>query len=151
MRLLSKDLGAGLLFIAAGVLLLWLGNRISFGTVTDIGPGFFPTVLACILIVLGVLITIQGLRDSEVIDIRLDSIRRLFFVTVSVATFALLAPLVGLLPATAATVLLSVGAGDRQSPLGVVLLCGAILAGIWLVFVAGLGIPVALVTNPLRG
>jgi len=150
MPVLSKDTGAGLLFIAVGTLLLWLATRVSFGNVPEIGPGFFPTILAVILILLGILVTIQGLRDSEGIDFSFGTARRLFFVTGSVVAFALLMPLVGLLPATAATVLLCIAAGDRQSFTSVVLLCLAILTGIWLVFIVGLGVPVTLASNPFR-
>lgn len=48
-----QDLGAGLLFIAFGIVGLWFGRDYTFGTAARMGPGYFPTLLSWLLIALG--------------------------------------------------------------------------------------------------
>jgi hypothetical protein len=48
-----RDLGAGLLFIAFGIVGLWFGRNYAIGTAARMGPGYFPAMLSGLLIVLG--------------------------------------------------------------------------------------------------
>ena len=60
----AKDLGAGAFFILVGVLygsIAWTGLPI--GQALNMGPGYFPIVLSCMLIVLGLWIGWRGFID----------------------------------------------------------------------------------------
>lgn len=59
--LLSKDLVAGLLFVAIGIAFLWIGLDYRFGTNRQMGPGYFPIVLSSLMILLGVIVALKGL------------------------------------------------------------------------------------------
>ena len=48
-----QDFWSGILFATVGALALWLGKGYAFGTMTRMGPGFLPTVLAWGLVGIG--------------------------------------------------------------------------------------------------
>lgn len=57
----QKDFWAGVMFVAFGLFFAGFGTRYHFGSAARMGPGYFPTVLGCILIVLGIIIAVSGL------------------------------------------------------------------------------------------
>ena len=60
----QKDFWAGLMFAAFGIFFSGFGTRYTFGSAARMGPGYFPTVLGVILIVLGAVmwcLTLLGL------------------------------------------------------------------------------------------
>ena len=63
---INPDVAAGLLFVAFG--LYFCGGSLiglSFGTAFRMGPGFFPAVVGGMLLVLGIVIAVLGLRKSD--------------------------------------------------------------------------------------
>jgi hypothetical protein len=57
-----KDFWAGILFIALGIFTLIVGSNYTLGTAARMGPGYFPRILGIMLIVLGGIITVNGMR-----------------------------------------------------------------------------------------
>jgi hypothetical protein len=57
-----KDFWAGLLFVGLGFFALYLGSSYTLGTAARMGPGYFPRILGILLIVLGMIIVLNGLR-----------------------------------------------------------------------------------------
>jgi putative tricarboxylic transport membrane protein len=57
-----KDFWAGLMFVGIGGFALVLGSSYTLGTAARMGPGYFPRILGLLLIVLGVIIVLSGLR-----------------------------------------------------------------------------------------
>lgn len=57
-----KDFWAGILFIGLGVFAIAIGSNYHLGTAARLGPGYFPRILGILLIVLGAIIAIGGLR-----------------------------------------------------------------------------------------
>ncbi len=62
---IGMDRLAGLIFIVIGAGFLWLGLDFGFGSTVRIGPGFFPVILSCVLIALGVAILANSLVGDE--------------------------------------------------------------------------------------
>ncbi len=63
-----KDFWAGLLFIGLGILAVAVGSRYALGTAARMGPGYFPRILGLLLVVLGAIISLRGIRlDGEAI------------------------------------------------------------------------------------
>lgn len=56
------DAGAGLLFIALGLLALWGAHSLRTGSAAAMGPGYFPTALALLLLLLGVVTLARSWR-----------------------------------------------------------------------------------------
>lgn len=57
-----KDFWAGLLFIGIGLGAIGVGSNYTLGTAARMGPGYFPRLLGLMLIVLGAIITMRGMR-----------------------------------------------------------------------------------------
>ena len=49
-----QDLGAAIVFVTIGLAGLYLGKNLTFGTASQMGPGFFPTWLSFLIIAIGV-------------------------------------------------------------------------------------------------
>lgn len=57
----QKDFWAGVMFMAFGLFFAGFGTQYSIGTAIRIGPGYFPTALGVIVILLGTVILVGGL------------------------------------------------------------------------------------------
>lgn len=93
------DIGAGLLFIGIGIFALWGGQELRAGSASAMGPGYFPTALAMLLIGLGVLTLVRAWRGPKV---RLPSPawRTVASILFAIIGFALLLEPLGLVLAT---------------------------------------------------
>jgi hypothetical protein len=104
----QKDFWAGLLFAAFGLFFSGFGTRYTFGTAARMGPGYFPTVLGIILVILGVVIALAALSPrAEASHVAKFSWSTIFLVLGSVVLFGLLLNRAGLVIALAAVVIVS--------------------------------------------
>ena len=104
----QKDFWAGLLFAAFGLFFSGVGTRYTFGTAARMGPGYFPTVLGIILIILGVVIALGALSPkAEEQRVQKFSWPTILLVLGSVVLFGLLLQRAGLVISLAAVVIVS--------------------------------------------
>lgn len=144
MTIASKtNLYAGVLFAGIGLTALVLGRNYATGTAARMGPGYFPTLLAGLLLVLGLIIGIRALWQQGP-EPRPFKPVPLIIMSVSVVLFALLVDRLGI---AVATVLLTIGARlaapERRWP-EVLLLALVLSAAAVVIFGYGLGIPFVL-------
>ena len=57
----QKDFFSGLMFTAVGVAFAWGATKYSVGTGARMGPGYFPTMLGVLMVVLGGVITFKAM------------------------------------------------------------------------------------------
>lgn len=135
---------SGALFVILGVGFLLIGMDYDFGTARRMGAGYFPVVLAVILILLGVAVALPGLsRAGE----RAGPINWRGVVLIPAATlaFALLVRPAGMLIASfIAVCIASISTKHYRVP-NVILVATAISIFSTLVFVVGLGLPIPIV------
>ena len=136
----QRDLGdilGGLLMIGVGLFAVWYAQRYAFGTLRNMGPGFFPVVLGWLLAGLGVLIALPALRRAGP-PVQVD-LRTLVIITAALLLFASSLRPLGLILATALAVLLA-SVAERGFAWPSRLILAVALSGlVWLIFVAGLG------------
>ena len=138
-----QSLVAGALFAGVGAAALAVGWAYPMGSATRMGPGYFPALLAWILIGLGAAIAGSGLRAAPAPMPRV-ALRPVAALVGAMLAFALLLPTAGLVPASVATVVLAALA-DRDSRGWEVVLLAAALAGFAaLLFVKWLGLTISL-------
>lgn len=131
--------GAGLaLFGTAGLV---LSSELAFGTMRGMGPGFLPTVLSWVVIVIGLATAADGIRSVEPRAAAPTTLRPLALVAAALAFFALTIKSLGLLTAVAGTAIIGAGASPESRRVEVALLAVGLAAGTWLLFVAALGLP----------
>lgn len=62
----GRDFVGGVTMICVGLLFLWFGRELEVGDSFRMGPGYFPTMLNLILLVIGAMIIVQSLMvDAE--------------------------------------------------------------------------------------
>ncbi len=145
--MIGRELTAGLACTIAGLVILILSRPYEYGTMADIGPGFFPTMAAILLCSFGVVISARA-RQAEHVSRPNDSARQFLrgplAVSAALAAFALLIERAGFLVAAPALILLA-SRGDPRSTLSDVVTFAALLTVVAsLIFVWALGLPLAL-------
>jgi putative tricarboxylic transport membrane protein len=138
-----RDFLSGLIFGGVGLATVYVGRESSMGTATKMGPGYFPTVLGMLLVLIGLSLVVRAFITTGE-RIRGFALRPLVLVLGATIVFGLLIRSAGLVVSVVALVLIS-AAGSRVVvwPPAVALAIG--LAGVSaIVFVKLLGLPIPL-------
>jgi hypothetical protein len=61
----QKDFWAGVMFVLFGGFFAGFGTQYTFGTAARMGPGYFPTVLGVILMILGIVVAVSGMSSKN--------------------------------------------------------------------------------------
>ncbi len=140
-----KDFWAGLIYIAFGVAALWIGADYRMGTAGRMGPGYFPKVLAWLLIGLGALSLVRSFVSTGE-PITAVAIKPMLLILLGCALFGVLLQPLGLLAALLALCLVS-AAASREFTFDWMATAGlfALVAFCAVVFVKGLGVPMPLI------
>jgi hypothetical protein len=133
------DFMAGALFVVAGVAALVVGRGYRMGTLLSMGPGYFPRIIAILLVGLGVLVLVNGLRTQGAMPDR-PLLRPLVLVLAAVAAFGFGIETLGFVISTVLLVVLSCAAQPGRRWVETGLLAGGLSLLGWLVFVQGLGL-----------
>ena len=149
--LARKDVLAGLMFVGVAAFGLWLSRDYPVGTALRMGTGYVPRLLCWVLLGLGVVILVQGLREgqaarsvlsSDAGDWRHGAWRPVLFVTLSLVIFGLSIERLGLV----LSILLLVGVGAvaaRGLRLLETLAAALVLITLsWGIFILGLGLTI---------
>ena len=138
-----RDIGAGLIFIAIG-LLFGLGSiGLEIGTALRMGPGYFPLVLAGLLVALGLIILAQGFGQPTPGRVAVPW-RGLVLILAAPVVFGLTVRGLGLVPAVMLVALISAFASQRMPVLLAFVLSVALTIFCVVVFSLGLGLPLRL-------
>lgn len=134
-----RDMWAGVMFFAFGVVFMVLSQQYQMGTAARMGPAYFPTVLGAILALLGFAISVSAFaRGNAALRLKAVGWREITLVLVSVALFAALLPRMGMVVSIMALVVVASLAGHefrlRESLVSAVVLTTLS----YLVFVVGL-------------
>lgn len=112
----QKDFWAGVMFILFGGLFAGVGTQYTFGTAARMGPGYFPTVLGVLLMLLGLIVAVSGLSskntEEKVAKFGWDV---LFLILGSVVLFGVLLNPVGLIGSLITLIMVSSYASHEHS------------------------------------
>ena len=136
-----KDFWAGVLFILFGVAAIIIGSRYNLGTAARMGPGYFPRILGILLMLLGGIIALRGLRlDGG--PLQAWRWRPTLIVLASVVIFGLILTSVGMAISVVILIVMSSSASSEFRPKEA-LVSGVLLAALAVgVFVIGLKLQV---------
>jgi hypothetical protein len=115
----NRDYYAGALMLVIGSAVAWQGFAYSVGSLTRMGPGFFPVALGVLLAVLGIAIAAGSVKrrvlvTGAAVEEAPPEWRAWGLILLSVAAFVVIGKYGGLLPATFAIVFIS-ALGDRDN------------------------------------
>ena len=137
-----SDFAAGLVFVAVGLVYGRLSLDMSLGTALRMGPGYFPFVLCCLLVLLG--LAILGRSFLAQANGRFGDVpwRALVMIPLAIAFFGLFIMRLGLLPTVFVTALIG-SLSSSQVPLKAALPVSLALAAFCtLVFAYGVALPI---------
>lgn len=138
-----QDFWAGIMFLGLGILAVYLARDYPLGRAMRMGPGYFPTYLGWLMIIVGSIVGGRSFfRDPTEEEVTTRwAVVPLALMPASVAVFALLIDTLGLVIAVLSMLVLANASIKNFRPIEftvnfVVLLCIAIF-----VFQKGLGVP----------
>jgi hypothetical protein len=135
-----QDFGAAILFLIIGVAGIYFGRDLTFGNASRMGPGFFPTILSCIIVLIGAIIGLRALT-IEGPPIEPLKLRPLVFVLIAIVGFGYLIAQIGL-AASAAGLTIFVAYARQQVNLKEAVVLAVLLAAFAVgVFAYALGQP----------
>jgi hypothetical protein len=140
-----KDFWTGMIYVLFGGLAFWIARDYGFGTASRMGPGYFPTVLSALLVLIGVISLIRSfIVPAE--PLGAFALKGGFLIILATILFGILINRAGLIIALLALVLVSAAASEKfrfdwKATLGLIVL----IAFCALVFVKGLGVPMPLI------
>jgi len=141
--LTRKDVLAGLMFIGVALLGLWVSRDYPIGSALRMGTGYVPRLLCWLLLALGCLVLIGGLRGGPAAAARATfAWRPVVFVAGSLALFGLAIERLGLV----LSILLLIGVGALASrtlrPAETILAALVLIALSWGIFIFALGLTI---------
>lgn len=133
------ELGAAAIFFALGAFMAFEGYGYGIGTITRIGPGFFPVSIGILLMLLSVAVGFEArysLAKKPDIPRRISAV-----IVVGLVAFAALVTTAGLIPATFALVFISRFAEPGTNIRNSLILAAGVAFFAWLVFILGFNLP----------
>ena len=135
-----QDFGAAGVFILIGLAGLYFGWELDAGSAARMGPGYFPFLLSCSILALGVII---GCRALAIVGPPVEAfhVRPLAFLIVAILCFGLIVNLIGLALTTAALTIIAAYARRQVNLFETLALAAGLGVFVVLVFVYGLSQP----------
>jgi hypothetical protein len=130
----------GAIFVGLGIFFAYQSLGLELGTTFRMGPGYFPLVLACALILLGAVILVQATRVSGE-PIGPIAWRGMLFILPAPVFFGLTVRGLGFVPALFFTGLIAAFASSRMKPLTALILVAGLTLFSVVVFSYALGLP----------
>lgn len=146
-RFSVPDIGGGLLIVVIAGLFAAGAAGYPLGTLNNPGPGVFPLAISVITGLLGLGIAIKGFLGAGEAPVAITH-RSVAAVIASVAAFALMIRPFGLIPTLFVVVLLAALGSGKSRPLPSLAVAATTAIGCWLIFVVGLGLPIAAIRIP---
>jgi len=136
----NKDFWSGLLLLGFGFAGFYMALDYPFGSALRMGPGYFPRVLAGIIVAFGLFVTIRGIRSGEKVR-GVWGWKPLAYITVSLVLFGWIMDRYGMVPALVVMFFVSALGGHEFKFKEVAILTVAMSVFAVAVFVYGLGLP----------
>ena len=141
-----KNVLAGLMFMGIGALGLWLSRNYAIGTALRMSTGYVPRLLCWILIGLGAVVLIQGVREETPRTPQPPALAQLWpvlVVTASLVIFALAIEQLGLVLSILLLVAIGSLAARGIKPWEALAAAVGLIVLSWAIFIFGLGLTIS--------
>ena len=135
-----QDFWAGLMFIAFGIFFVVVARNYQMGTAVRMGPGYFPTMLGGIMVILGAIVLFTSLTVKGA-SVPKMSFKPIFFISLGLILFGYLLKPLGFIAAVVILVFVSAFGGHEFRAKEVSILTVVLVIFSVLVFVKGLTLP----------
>jgi hypothetical protein len=141
--LARADVLSGLLFIAVAAFGLWVSRDYTVGTALRMGTGYVPRLLCWMLMGLGAIVLVQGLRGkAPPVRPSAMGLRAVLAVSLAIVAFALSIERLGLVLAIVLLTAIGALATRALRPLETAIAALVLIALTWGIFIAGLGLTI---------
>lgn len=138
---LTKDVLAGLMFLAFGIGAAVIAQDYSLGTLARMGSGYFPMLVGGVIAALGFAILVRALlRPDSSEPVPTIQFRPVLLIATAIIVFGLLADDFGVVAALAALIVIARFAGREGSPLELLIMVLVLIGIVIMIFVYGLNI-----------
>lgn len=142
----NKDFLAGVLMLVIGGIGFYMALDYPFGSTQRMGPGYFPRVLATILMLFGLYVLVRGIKVGEKVK-GVWGWKALLFISLSLVIFGWTMDRFGMVPALILMFFVSAYAGHEFRWKEVLYLNLVMVPFAVGVFVYGLGLPYPLIVG----
>lgn len=146
----SKDFWTGLIYLFFGVVAIIVSREYSMGTGGRMGPGYFPTILGYLLVLIGGIAVIRSFLARGA-PIGAFSFKGLALVGLSVLLFGIIVRGAGVAVALPLLIIISASASVSFRWLSTLFIAVGMTIFCILVFIKGLGIPLPVIGPWLGG
>jgi len=137
-----EDFLSGLMFAAFGLTAIVVAREYPMGTAMRMGPGYFPTVLGALLILMGVVIAARALRTDDGLDRNHGfAWRPLIVLSSAFALFGVTMETLGFVPAILVLLITAVFAGREFRVFESAILIVVLLVAAVGIFIYGIQLP----------
>ena len=136
----QEDFWAGMMFIGFGVLAIVISRDYPMGSAMRMGPGYFPTWIGVIMVLLGAIISAISFKVVGGAVGRF-AWKPMVVLAIAFCTFAWGIDHIGFIPSLAVMIVLSALAGKEFRLKEVLILMVVLIVGCWALFIKGLELP----------
>jgi hypothetical protein len=136
----STDFWSGLMFFSFGAVAVYVAREYPMGAAMRMGPGYFPTYLGVLLMIMGVVIAVRGIlaRGEEISG---WAVRPLLILSAAILVFAYAMDTLGFVPALVLLIIGAALASREFRVLEALLLAAVLIAGAVAIFIYGIELP----------
>ncbi|SDG85155.1 tripartite tricarboxylate transporter TctB family protein [Propionivibrio dicarboxylicus] len=152
----KADIIGGLIGILIGLYAIWEGSNMPEDVVMKIGPSFFPTILASLLIIFSLVLIVNALRGKskgEVTPLKLSDkgVQRGLITLVAAIVFCIALDPIGFIPTAIVFLACMMWVMGNRKPMLMIVVPPLITLSIWLIFekVLNLSMPAGLLIDIL--
>ncbi|MBI4193985.1 MAG: tripartite tricarboxylate transporter TctB family protein [Betaproteobacteria bacterium] len=136
----QEDFWAGIMFIGFGIIAVVVSRDYPMGSAMRMGPGYFPTWLGIIMILMGSAVSAMAFKyEGE--KVGKFAWKALLLLGLAFSIFAWAIDNIGFIPALFILIVLSAAAGQQFRVKEVLILSAVLIAGSWGLFIKGLELP----------
>lgn len=88
--LINKELGLSIFYFVFGLMFAVAGTKYELGTLSDMGTGYFPVMIGCLLMIIAVINYLQNFNSQDTIKVKLKIpliVSGLIFLTYALTEF----------------------------------------------------------------
>lgn len=136
----QEDFWAGMMFVGFGVLAIVVSRDYPMGSAMRMGPGYFPTWIGAIMVLLGAIISALSFKVAGE-KVGKFAWRPMVLLSVAFCIFAWGIDHIGFIPSLVVMIFVSALAGKEFKLKEVAILAVILIVGCWALFIKGLELP----------
>ena len=137
----QQDFWAGMMFASFGAMAIWLSTDYPMGTASRMGPGYFPTWLGGMMLVMGAIVAVMGLKFEGSEKITPFAWKPMIMLSIGFVVFGWGVDHIGFIPSLFGLSVITAAAGQNFKVLEVLMMTVVLIAIMVGVFIYGIELP----------